>query len=123
MQESGLAMVNLQAKNVPVVFDIDPELLRQALLREQLPGEREAGCRGHHQREQQQQQITFRNIYCKNVPVLAKYTRSNTETRVDEKIYQVKSYDHGLQMDNLLDEPEYETLVDIAPWPRCPRPC
>ena len=29
--------------------------------------------------------------------------------------YKVKSYDHGLQMDNMVDMPEYETLVDIEP--------
>ena len=55
-------------------------------------------------------QITFRNVYCKNVPTLAKYTRSNTATHVAHKIYKVKSYDHGLQMDNMVDMPEYENV-------------
>lgn len=65
-------------------------------------------------------QITFRNVYCKNVPTLAKYTRSNTATHVAHKIYKVKSYDHGLQMDNMVDMPEYETLVDIEPIQKMP---
>ena len=65
-------------------------------------------------------QITFRNVYCKNVPTLAKYTRSNTATHVSHKIYKVKSYDHGLQMDDMVDMPEYETLVDIEPIQKMP---
>ena len=121
VQESGLAMVNLQAKNVPVVFDIDPNYCDKLFLENSYLENVKQAAVVITNENNSNNQITFRNIYCKNVPVLAKYTRSNTETRVDEKIYQVKSYDHGLQMDNLLDEPEYETLVDIAPLAKMPK--
>ncbi len=121
-QESGLAMVNLHARNVPVVFDIDPNYCDKLFLEnsyfENISGPAVVITNENNSNNQ----ITFRNVYCKNVPTLAKYTRSNTETKVAHKIYNVKSYDHGLQMDNLLDTPQYQTLLDVEPVQKMPEP-
>lgn len=119
-QESGLAMVNLYAKNVPAVFDIDPNYCDKLFLENSYFENVSGPAVVITNENNSNNQITFRNVYCKNVPVLAKYTRSNTDTKVAHKIYKVKSYDHGLQMDNLLDMPEYETLVEVEPIQKMP---
>ncbi len=121
-QESGLAMVNLQVKNVPVVFDIDPNYCDKLFLENSYFESVSGPAVVITNENNSNNQITFRNVYCRNVPTLAKYTRSNTDTKVSHKIYKIKSYDHGLQMDDMLDMPEYETLVDIEPFGRC-LPC
>ncbi|MBQ8502161.1 MAG: SMP-30/gluconolactonase/LRE family protein [Bacteroides sp.] len=119
-QESGLAMVNLYAKNVPAVFDIDPNYCDKLFLENSYFENVKNAAVIITNENNSNNQITFRNVYCKNVPVLAKYTRSNTDTKVNHKIYKIKAYDHGLQMDNLVDMPEYETLVDVEPIQKMP---
>lgn len=119
-QESGLAMVNLYAKNVPAVFDIDPNYCDKLFLENSYFENVSGPAVVITNENNSNNQITFRNVYCKNVPTLAKYTRSNTATHVAHKIYKVKSYDHGLQMDNMVDMPENETLVDIEPIQKMP---
>lgn len=119
-QESGLAMVNLYAKNVPAVFDIDPNYCDKLFLENSYLENVSGPAVIITNENNSNNQIIFRNVYCKNVPTLAKYTRSNTETKVPHKIYKVKSYDHGLQMDNLVDMPEYETLLDVEPVQKMP---
>lgn len=119
-QESGLAMVNLYVKNVPTVFDIDPNYCDKLFLENSYFENVSGPAVVITNENNSNNQITFRNVYCKQVPTLAKYTRSNTETKVPHAVYQIKSYDHGLQMDNLLDPAEYETLLDVAPIPKMP---
>ncbi len=115
VQESGLAMVNLHAKDVPIVFDVDSNYCDKLFLENSyLENVRETAIIIANENNSNNQ-ITFRNVYCKKVPVLAKYARSNTTTSVTHKIYKVNSFDHGLQMDSMDDLPEYETLVDIEP--------
>ena len=119
-QESGLAMVNLQVKNVPTVFDIDPNYWEKLFVENSFIENVKNALVIITDENNSNNQITFRNVYCKDVPVIARYTRSGTETKAGHKAFLIKSYDHGLQMDNLLDEPEYETLVDVQPIDKMP---
>ena len=119
-QESGLAMVNLYAKNVPTVFDIDPNYCDKLFLENSCFENVSGPAVVITNENNSNNQITFRNVYCKNVPALAKYTRSNTVTNVSHKIYKVKSYDHGLQMDNMLDMPEHWSM--LSQCRRCRQP-
>jgi len=112
-QESGLAIVNLQVKNVPTVFDIDPNYADRLFV-ENSRFENVSGPAIIISNENNSNnQITLRNVACQNVPILAKYRRSNTETPVSHKTYIIKSYDHGLQMDDMVSPPKYRTTMDI----------
>lgn len=119
-QESGLAMVNLQVKNVPAVFDIDPNYADRLYVE----NSRFENVKGPaiiiSNENNSNNQITLRNVACINVPVLAKYSRSNTETTVNHKIYNIKNYAHGLQMDDIVSRPEYRTIVDVEPVQKMP---
>lgn len=114
-QESGLAMVNLQVKNVPAVFDIDPNYADRLFVEnsrfENISGPAVIISNENNSNNQ----ITFRNVECNNVPVLAKYRRSNTETTVPHKMYRIDNYAHGLQLDDLVSHPEYRTVVNVTP--------
>lgn len=114
-QESGLAMVNLQVKNVPVVFDIDFNYADRLFVE----NSRFENVRGAaiviSNENNSNNQITLRNVECSNVPVLAKYVRSHTQSLIAHKIYRINSYDHGLQMDDMTSRPEYRTAVDAEP--------
>ena len=120
-QESGLAMVNLQVKNVPVVFDIDPNYADRLFV-ENSHFENVSGPAIVISNENNSNnQITLRNVVCKNVPTLVKYRRSNTFTLIGHKTYLIKSYDHGLQLDNMVSQPEYRTTMDIEPISTLPQ--
>ncbi|KAA6341552.1 hypothetical protein EZS27_010645 [termite gut metagenome] len=114
-QESGLAMVNIQVKNVPTVFDIDPNYADRLYVDNSRFENISGSVLVISNENNSNNQITFRNVECANVPVLAKYSRSNTETRVNHKIYRIRNYTHGLQMDNIVSRPEYRTIVDVEP--------
>jgi hypothetical protein len=119
-QESGLAMVNIQAKNVPVVFDIDPNYADRLYV-ENSRFENVSGAIVVISNENNSNnQITFRNVDCANAPVVAKYRRSNTQTIVSHKTYRIKEYVHGLQMSNMLALPEYRTHLDAEPLAKLP---
>ena len=114
-QESGLSIVNLKVKNVPTVFDIDPNY-SDRLYVENSSFENVSGPAIVISNENNSNnQITLRNVECSNVPVLVKYRRSGTETTVAHKIYKIKSFDHGLQMDDMTSLPKFRTQSDIVP--------
>ena len=119
-QESGLAMVNLQVKNVPTVFDIDSNYCDKLFLENSYLENVSGPAIVITNENNSNNQITFRNVYCKHVPTLARYTRSNTYTQVQHQIYHIKAYDHGLQMDSLSAQPEYATSVDVEPLHKMP---
>ena len=121
-QESGLAIVNLQVKNVPSVFIIEPNY-SDRLFVENSRFENVSGPAIVISNENNSNnQITFRNVYCQDVPVLAHYTRSNTKTIVSHKTYRVNSYDHGLQMESMVAPAVYKTGIDAVPLASLPDP-
>jgi hypothetical protein len=119
-QESGLAMVNLQVKNVPAVFDIDPNYADRLYV-ENSRFERVTGPAILISNENNSNnQITLRNVDCTDVPVLARYRRSDTQTTVPHKTYHIKEYAHGLRMDDLTARPSYQTILDVEPLAKMP---
>ncbi len=119
-QETGLAMVNIQVKNVPTVFDIDPNYADRLFVENSRFENVSGPAIVISNENNSNNQITLRNVDCSNVPVLAKYSRSNTDTKVSHKIYKIKSYEHGLQMDDIVSMPEYRTILDAEPIQKLP---
>lgn len=119
-QESGLAIVNMQVKNVPMVFDIDDNYWEKIYI-ENGRFENVSGPAFNIAVENNSNNsITLRDIWCSNVPVLAAYKRTGEQTRVSYKTYHVKSFDHGLQMESLVDTPQYKTLLSAEPAAKLP---
>ena len=114
-QESGLSIVNLKVKNVPTVFDIDPNYSDRLYIENSCFENVSGPAIVVSNENNSNNQITLRNVDCSNVPVLVKYRRSGTETPVAHKIYKIKSFDHGLQMDDMISLPKYRTQSDIVP--------
>lgn len=119
-QETGLAMVNIQVKNVPTVFDIDPNYADRLFVENSRFENISGPAIVISNENNSNNQITLRNVDCSNVPVLAKYSRSNTETKVNHKIYNIRNYAHGLQMDDIVSRPEYRTILDAQPLQKMP---
>jgi len=119
-QEPGLAMVNIQVKKVPTIFEIDPEHAERLYIEnsrfEDVSGP--AIIVSNHNNSNNQ--ITLRNIDCRNVPVLMKYRRTGEEYAVSHKMYHINDFAHGLQLDALDAKPEYRTVGYIIPISKMP---
>jgi hypothetical protein len=119
-REGGLAIVRMQVKNVPVVIDIDPNYSDKLFL-ENCTFENVQGAAIVISNENNSgNQISFKNVDCRNVPELIKYRRSGISTSGKGKIYRVKQYTHGLHLDNLAAEPEMRTDLEMEELTRLP---
>lgn len=119
-QEAGLAIVNLQAKNVPTVYEIQEGYCDRVFME---------NCRFENVsgpaiviavENNANTDVTLRDIVCSKVPVLVSYPRTGEQTKVTDKTYCVKSFNHGLQMASLTDTPAYRTDMDIVPLAKLP---
>lgn len=119
-QESGLAIVNIQVRNVPMVFDIDDNYWEKIFI-EHARFENISGPAFNIAVENNSNNsITLRDVWCSDVPVLAAFKRTGGRTSVSYRKYHVKSFDHGLQMESLVDSPEYKTLLSAEPVDKLP---
>lgn len=119
-QEGGLAIVNLQAKDVPTVFEIEEGFCDRVFM-ENCRFENVSGPAFVVAVENNSNtDVTLRNVICSKVPVLVSYPRTGEKTIVSDKIYCVRSFNHGLQMAGLTDEPAYRTDMDIVPMASLP---
>jgi len=114
-QEAGLTIVRLQAKNVPTVISINPNF-HEKLFMENCRFDKVSGPAIIISNEDNAvNQISLRNIDCRDVPVLASYRRTGKQTLGAGAIYKVKNFIYGLQMDSLDADPVYKTIQDIQP--------
>jgi len=121
-QEAGLTIVRLQAKNVPTVISINPNY-HEKLFMENCQFDKVSGPAIIISNEDNAvNQISLRNIDCRNVPVLASYRRSGKQTPGAGAIYKVKNFTYGLQMDSLSADPVYKTIQDLQSSTVFPEP-
>jgi hypothetical protein len=119
-QETGLAMVNMQVKNVPAVFDIDPEHAERLYVENSRFENVSGPVLIISNADNSNNQITLRNVYCLNVPLLTRCRRSGMETTVEYKMYHIRDFGHGLRMDDLTARAVYRTVTDIVPVEKMP---
>lgn len=119
-QEAGLAIVNMQVKNTPTVFEIDPEHSERLYIENSRFENINGPAFIISNADNSNNQITLRNIDCRNVPIVAQYRRSNTQTRSQYAMYKIKNFANGLQMDHLSARPEYRTIVETEPLQKMP---
>jgi hypothetical protein len=110
----------MQVKNVPTVFEIDPEHAERLYVENSRFEDVSGAAIVISNENNSNNQITLRNVDCRNVPILAGYRRSQTETTVSHKMYRIREYAHGLQMDDLLARPAYRTILDAEPLQKLP---
>ncbi len=121
-QEAGLTIVRLQAKNVPTVISINPNY-HEKLFMENCRFDKVSGPAIIISNEDNAvNQISLRNIDCRDVPILASYRRTGKQTLGTGAIYKVKNFIYGLQMDSLDADPVYKTIQDIQPLSVFPEP-
>ena len=106
-QEAGLTIVRLEAKNVPAVIDIDSGYYEKLFMED---------CRFDHitgpairigREGNAFNQITVKNLDCRNVPTLASYKTSGNTTPGKGPIYHVNTFIYGTHIDGLAASPVF----------------
>ncbi len=121
-QEAGLTIVRMQVKNVPTVISINPNY-HEKLFMENCRFDKVTGPAIIISNEDNAvNQVSLRNIDCRDVPILASYRRSGKQTPGEGAIYKVKNFIYGLQMDSLNADPVYKTILDMQPLDVFPGP-
>lgn len=121
-QEAGLTIVRMNVKNVPTVIDINPNY-HEKLFMEDCSFDKVSGPAIIISNEDNAfNQISLRNVLCRDVPVLASYRRSGTQTKGVGPIYKIRNFTYGLQIDDLNADPVYKTTNEIEPLQVFPPP-
>ncbi len=112
---TGFAIVNMHAVNVPAAVEIrENDIDRLFMENCVFDNVSEAGV--VISREQHAlTQVNLVNISCRNVEVLAKFRESGNKIEPGMKMYIVKDFTYGLVMDDMTDDSEYRTIQVIEP--------
>jgi len=112
---TGFAIVNMHARNIPVAVEIRENDIDRLFMEDCiLENVKEAAI--IISREQHAlTQVNLINVSCRNVPVLVKLRQSDGKVEPDLKMYLVKDFTYGIVMDNMAAGSEYRTIKKIEP--------
>ena len=119
-QQVGLTVVRLQAKNVPIVVEVDSAYWEKLYMENCLFENVTKAAVSFTNEDNAQNQISLRNVYCRNVPNLMYHRNRNAYTSANEKTYHLRNYTHGLHQDDLQSLPEMCAMMDLVPTANFP---
>jgi len=112
-REAGLTIVRLQAKDVPIVIEIDSNYHEKLLMEDcRFDNIKEAAIRIGNDGNASNQ-VNLRNIACRNTPILTIGRLSHRQVTAPAQTYLVRSLTDGFQLDDEQSDPEYKTTQDI----------
>src|ERR1019366_3991160 len=118
--EAGLTLVHDEFRNVPTAISIDPRYSDQLWLKdarfENISGP--AILIGNE--SSRMTQINLEDIFCRQVPVFARFRESGRQLAGAGEIYQVKVLSHGLTLPALGATGDIKTSYDAAPLKTLP---
>src|SRR5207253_7693266 len=99
--EAGLTLIRPQFKNVPAAISIDPrysdELWVKDARMDNISGPAVVVSNENNARTE----INMENVVCRNVPIFVSYRESGDQVAGPAEIYQVKTFSHGLQYQDI----------------------
>jgi hypothetical protein len=114
-QEAGLVLVRMHARNVPTVIEIRENYSDRIFMEDSRLENISGPVLTISNENNYTNQISLRNVDCRNVPILAHYQRSGKETKGAGEIYKVRNYTHGIHIDSLTADPATDTRADLSP--------
>jgi hypothetical protein len=121
-QQAGLTIVRMTVKNVPEVIQVDPNFWEKLFMEDCRFVNVSKSAVSFDNEGNSNMQINLRNIICQNVPVLVDFLKSKTQTVAPAKIYNVKKFVYGLQINDLDATPLIETTFEKEIIPNLPQP-
>ena len=112
-REVGFAIVNLYAKNVPVVLEMQENTIDRLHIERSYFENISKAAIIVSKENTSYSQLNMTDIYCKNTPVLVQYTQSGKKEEVKDKIYQVNDYTYGLVLPDMQTQASFQVIKDI----------
>ena len=117
---SGLTMVNLHVRNVPVVIEIEEGATDRLFLERGLLENVSDAAFVISDRESTLMQINVVDTHARDVPVFARFRGGEAPIAGVGDRYRVRDFVHGLVMDDLVDDSELVTRADLVPVEQTP---
>ena len=111
-RNAGLTIVSMQVKNVPTGVELQEDITDRVFL-ENCLFENVGKALVIGVEENQTNQLNMINTDCKNVPVVASFTKSGKQVDGKDKIYRVKDFTYGLVMKDMTDDSRYQTICEL----------
>ncbi len=121
-QEAGLTIMRMNVRNVPEVIDIDSNFHERLFMEDCRFDNISGAAITISDEDNASNQVSLRNIDCRNVPVFVSYRRSGKQTPGTGAIYKVQHFMHGLQMDSLGADPVIKTIQQMQSLTSFPVP-
>ncbi|NQU86256.1 MAG: SMP-30/gluconolactonase/LRE family protein [Mariniphaga sp.] len=112
---AGLTILNMHAKNVPVVVEIEKNRFERLYMENCFfENIKEAGIivslKGSSMN-----QVNLLNIDCKDVSVLVNFRQTGEEVEIENRLSRVNEYTFGLVMEDMVSDSNFESVIDIEP--------
>lgn len=118
-KNAGLTIVSMQVRNAPVGVEL-PEDITDRLYMGNCLFENVGKAVVIGVEDNATNQINLLNIDCKNVPVIAHFTKSGKSVEAKEKMYKIKDFTYGLVMKDMNDNSQYQTICKTEPISQVP---
>jgi hypothetical protein len=113
-RNTGMTIVNMQMKNAPVGIELQEDVADRLFLEKCLfENVGKAVVIGVD--DNATNQVNLIKVECKNVPVIAHFTKSGKDIEAKDKIYRIKDFTSGLTMKDMTDNSEYQTICETEP--------
>jgi len=118
-RNAGLTIVSMQVKNTPVGMELQENITDRVFLENCLfDNVGKALVIGAE--ESETNQLNMINIDCKNVPVIAYFTKSGKCIDAKDKMYCIKNFTYGLVMKDMTDNSRFQTICETEPVVQIP---
>jgi hypothetical protein len=121
-REAGLTLIRPQFKNVPTAISIDPQYSDELWIKdgrmENITGPAVVISNENSARTE----INMENVVCRKVPVFALYRESGKRIAGPAEMYEVKTFSHGLQYQELGAVPAIQEVYKTAALSVLPTP-
>jgi hypothetical protein len=120
--EAGLTLIRPQFRNVPTAISIDPQYSDELWVKdgrmENITGPAITISNENNARTE----INMEGVVCRNVPVFAAYRESAKQVAGPAEIYEVKTFSHGLQYQDIGAVPAIQEIYETATLSALPKP-
>lgn len=119
-QQAGFTIVRMQVRNAPAAIQVDSNYWEKIFM-ENCRFENISGPAIRLSDEgNANMQLNIRRLYCRKVPVLVHYPKTDTATKAPGNAYVVNTFTYGLQINDLGQEGQYTCAQDIQPLKTIP---
>lgn len=120
-REAGLTIVNMYAKNVPVVLEMQEDRVDRLFIENSFFENVSKSAIIVSKEHNSFSQLNLLNIACSQVPQLVKFAQSGKTIDVQHKLYKVKDFTYGLVKDDMESKSTFKIISVVEPLANFPR--